>query len=247
MTEETSLLTAFCSSSLPEEGTAEGNSQQEMTTGMKATRTERNLWRHDEIFALLHTMQDTYALDRLNDKSMKSDIVFKDIEEAMFEKGFRKKSAIQIATKWKLLKSTYTTSRRDGIIPRMITPDIYSELHKMLKHCHNKRMRRKANTNLVYMDHHEESSNFLPLNSATSSRNSADQSNGDGSVHSMIISRIDGGICELGIRTEELTVGRGPLEPPDDLNVAHPIFGYRLGSVKAEPYEEIGKNLNKLH
>lgn len=212
---------------------------------MKPARTERNLWRQDEIFALLHTMQETYALERLNDKSLKSDTVFKDIEENMFEKGFRKKSAIQIATKWKLLKSTYTTSRRDGVVPRMITPDIYAELHKMLRHC-NSRRNRKTNNMVIktnYIDQQEDSSNFLPPNSATSSHHSADQSNGDGSVHSMIISRIEGGICELAVKGEELPAGRTPLDhhPTDDLNVAHPIFGYHLGSVKTEPYEEIGK------
>lgn len=245
MTEDSNIAPLRCSRMSTGRLEGGGVVMQSTVQGAKPPRTERNLWRHDEVFALLRTMQETYALERLNDKSMKSDIVFKDIENAMFQKGFLKKSAVQIATKWKLLKSTYTTSRRDGVVPRIITPDIYSELHNMLRNSHSRRKRKYKNENSHwrFSDNIDDSSNFLPTNSATSSHHSADQSNGDGSVHSMIIARIGGAFDEVDLKGDGLSTANDLLfvESSDDLNGAHPIFGDKLGSVKTEPYEGTGK------
>ncbi|KAM7362453.1 martik [Cochliomyia hominivorax] len=95
-------------------------------------RTERNLWRNDEVMEMLYTMQELKALERLNDKTVKSENVFKDVEVVMHRNGFVKKSHVQIWTKWKFLKSTYMTSRRNGVIPRMVPPQVYDTIHKMI-------------------------------------------------------------------------------------------------------------------
>ncbi|XP_061401858.1 protein split ends-like, partial [Musca vetustissima] len=95
-------------------------------------RTERNLWRNDEVMEMLVVMQQTKALEKLNDKTVKSENVFKDVAAIMHKNGFIKKSHVQIWTKWKFLKSTYMTSRRNGVIPRMIPHDIYETIHQMI-------------------------------------------------------------------------------------------------------------------
>lgn len=95
-------------------------------------RAERNLWRNDEVMEMLAVMQQTKALEKLNDKTVKSENVFKDVAAIMHKNGFIKKSHVQIWTKWKFLKSTYMTSRRNGVIPRMIPQEVYETIHLMI-------------------------------------------------------------------------------------------------------------------
>uniref|UniRef100_A0A1I8Q5S8 Myb/SANT-like DNA-binding domain-containing protein n=1 Tax=Stomoxys calcitrans TaxID=35570 RepID=A0A1I8Q5S8_STOCA len=111
-------------------------SKQEMLShsqnGSARERNERNLWRNDEVMEMLCIMQQTNALEKLNDKTVKSENIFKDIEVIMHKNGFVKKSHVQIWTKWKFLKSTYMTSRRNGVVPRMIPQEIFNVLHQMI-------------------------------------------------------------------------------------------------------------------
>ncbi|TMW49261.1 hypothetical protein DOY81_005679 [Sarcophaga bullata] len=137
-------------------------------------RTERNLWRNDEVMEMLYTMQQVKALEKLNDKTVKSENVFKDIEVIMHRNGFKKKSHVQIWTKWKFLKSTYMTSKRNGVIPRMIPPQIYETIHQMVN----------------------------GLNDSSNSANCS--IDGDGSsVSGMVISGVEGGVSNAAVTTEE--------------------------------------------
>lgn len=102
-------------------------------------RTERNLWRNEEVMEMLYIMQQVKALEKLNDKTVKSENVFKDVEEIMHKNGFVKKSHVQIWTKWKFLKSTYMTSRRNGVIPRIIAPQVFKMIHEMITN-HNQNL-----------------------------------------------------------------------------------------------------------
>lgn len=133
-------------------------------------RTERNLWRNDEVMEMLYTMQQVKALEKLNDKTVKSETVFKDVEVIMHRNGFKKKSHVQIWTKWKFLKSTYMTSRRNGVIPRMVPPQIYETIHQMVN----------------------------GLNDSSNSANCS--IDGDGSsVSGMVISGVEGGVSNAAV------------------------------------------------
>ncbi|XP_073842182.1 martik [Musca autumnalis] len=114
-------------------------------------RTERNLWRNDEVMEMLAVMQQTKALEKLNDKTVKSENVFKDVAAIMYKNGFVKKSHVQIWTKWKFLKSTYMTSRRNGIIPRMIPQEVYDTIHLMITN-HNQGMSECGTSTTASMD-----------------------------------------------------------------------------------------------
>ncbi|XP_037825763.1 eukaryotic translation initiation factor 5B [Lucilia sericata] len=160
-------------------------------------RTERNLWRNDEVMEMLYTMQQVKALEKLNDKTVKSENVFKDVEVIMHRNGFVKKSHVQIWTKWKFLKSTYMTSRRNRVIPRMVPPQIYETIHKMI----------------------------TGLNQSIN--DSCSSVDGDASsVSGMVISGVEGGVSDVGATNGE---------DEDSFGMAHPIFGFRLGTVKSEP------------
>uniref|UniRef100_A0A1A9X1R2 Myb/SANT-like DNA-binding domain-containing protein n=1 Tax=Glossina brevipalpis TaxID=37001 RepID=A0A1A9X1R2_9MUSC len=183
---------------------------------------ERNLWRSDEVMCMLKTMQKTKALELLNDKSVKSEKVFKDVEEIMFSNGYRKKSHLQIWTKWKFLKSTYMTSRRTGIMPRMVCSEIYSELHKMLNN--------RSGANGVLSD------------CGNSTTGSMDDDTSNVGSSSIVISGVEGGVSTIQGSDEADVIG----DRDDHLDIAHPIFGFRLGLVKPEPadtgYETVENN-----
>lgn len=153
------------------------NSNQKMSEDLQSQskeRTERNLWRNDEVMEMLYTMQQVKALEKLNDKTVKSENVFKDIEVIMHRNGFKKKSHVQIWTKWKFLKSTYMTSKRNGVIPRMIPPQIYETIHQMVN----------------------------GLNDSSNSANCS--IDGDGSsVSGMVISGVEGGVSNAAVTTGE--------------------------------------------
>ncbi|ALC47270.1 mrt [Drosophila busckii] len=105
-------------------------------------RPERNLWSRAEMLEMLDIMQQMNALDQLNDRNVKSEHVFRQIEEVMRRKGYVKKSSIQIWTKWKFLKSTYNTTTRHGNgIPKVVPEEVYRVLCRMLREHAN------ANTN----------------------------------------------------------------------------------------------------
>lgn len=96
-------------------------------------RPERNLWSRAEMLEMLSIMQNLNALEQLNDRNMKSEQVFRQIEEVMRSKGFVKKSSIQIWTKWKFLKSTYNTTTRHGTgVPKVVPEEVYRVLCRML-------------------------------------------------------------------------------------------------------------------
>ncbi|KAL9895291.1 martik isoform 1-T6 [Glossina fuscipes fuscipes] len=183
---------------------------------------ERNLWRSDEVMCMLKTMQKTKALELLNDKTVKSEKVFKDVEEIMFSSGYRKKSHLQIWTKWKFLKSTYMTSRRTGIMPRMVCSEIYSELHKMLNN--------------------RSGANGMLSDCGNSTTGSMDDDVSNVGSSSIIISGVEGGVSTIR-GSDEADVAD---ERDDRLDIAHPIFGFRLGLVKPEPadtgYETVENN-----
>jgi len=98
-----------------------------------SSRPERNLWSRAEMLEMLSIMQNLNALEQLNDRNMKSEHVFRQIEEVMRSKGYVKKSSIQIWTKWKFLKSTYNTTTRHGTgIPKVVPEEVYRVLCRML-------------------------------------------------------------------------------------------------------------------
>ncbi|EDW98516.1 histone-lysine N-methyltransferase SETD1B [Drosophila yakuba] len=97
------------------------------------SRPERNLWSRAEMLEMLSIMQNLNALEQLNDRNMKSEQVFRQIEEVMRSKGYVKKSSIQIWTKWKFLKSTYNTTTRHGTgVPKVVPEEVYRVLCRML-------------------------------------------------------------------------------------------------------------------
>ncbi|EDX15765.1 uncharacterized protein LOC6739678 [Drosophila simulans] len=96
-------------------------------------RPERNLWSRAEMLEMLSIMQNLNALEQLSDRNMKSEQVFRQIEEVMRSKGYVKKSSIQIWTKWKFLKSTYNTTTRQGTgVPKVVPEEVYRVLCRML-------------------------------------------------------------------------------------------------------------------
>ncbi|XP_043656660.1 PH and SEC7 domain-containing protein [Drosophila teissieri] len=98
-----------------------------------SSRPERNLWSRAEMLEMLSIMQNLNALEQLNDRNMKSEQVFRQIEEVMRSKGYVKKSSIQIWTKWKFLKSTYNTTTRHGTgVPKVVPEEVYRVLCRML-------------------------------------------------------------------------------------------------------------------
>ncbi|EDV94480.1 PAX-interacting protein 1 [Drosophila grimshawi] len=97
-------------------------------------RPERNLWSRLEMLEMLNIMQQMNALEQLNDRNVKSEQVFRQIEQVMRSKGHVKKSSIQIWTKWKFLKSTYNTTTRQGNgIPKVVPEEVYRVLCRMLR------------------------------------------------------------------------------------------------------------------
>uniref|UniRef100_A0A6P4FE05 Uncharacterized protein LOC108050295 n=1 Tax=Drosophila rhopaloa TaxID=1041015 RepID=A0A6P4FE05_DRORH len=99
-----------------------------------SSRPERNLWSRAEMLEMLSIMQNLNALEQLNDRNMKSEYVFRQIEDVMRSKGYVKKSSIQIWTKWKFLKSTYNTTTRHGTgVPKVVPEEVYRVLCRMLR------------------------------------------------------------------------------------------------------------------
>ncbi|XP_068156797.1 nuclear transcription factor Y subunit beta [Drosophila tropicalis] len=97
------------------------------------TRAERNLWSRAEMLEMLSIMQNINALEQLKDRNIKSEHVFRQIEQIMRSKNYVKKSSIQIWTKWKFLKSTYNTTTRHGTgIPKVVPEEVYRVLCRML-------------------------------------------------------------------------------------------------------------------
>ncbi|XP_037950191.1 1-phosphatidylinositol 3-phosphate 5-kinase-like [Teleopsis dalmanni] len=173
-------------------------------------KPERNLWRTDEILRMLIIMQNINAVELLNHKNLKSETVFRNIEQQMHECGYRKKSYSQIWTKWKFLKSTYTTSKRNNTIPKMIAMEIYEQLHQMLDNVCN------------------ESSN-------SNASNDGDSSNG---AH-LTVSGLESTCPEndTNCKKPKRKLEENCSEEENGLDMAHPIFGFRLGLVKSEPVD----------
>lgn len=95
-------------------------------------KPERNLWREQEMLTVLQIIREKKLLPLLNDKTIRSEAVFRKVEKEMFDRGYRKKNFQQIWTKWKFLKSTYMTSRRMHQIPKIIPLDVYESLDELL-------------------------------------------------------------------------------------------------------------------
>ncbi|XP_060647366.1 putative uncharacterized protein DDB_G0271606 [Drosophila nasuta] len=167
-------------------------------------RPERNLWSRAEMLEMLNIMQQTNALDQLNDRNVKSEYVFRQIEDMMRSKGYVKKSSIQIWTKWKFLKSTYNTTTRHGNgIPKVVPEEVYRVLCRMLsEHSHN-------------------------LSNSSSSMNGT-----NGGIGSECGNSMDSSNAELN---KAASASGGGGDANDELE--HPIFGFRLGLVKAEPLD----------
>ncbi|CAD6991534.1 uncharacterized protein LOC101461187 [Ceratitis capitata] len=184
---------------------------------------ERNLWRTNEIMEVLTIMQEIKALEMLSVKTVKSESVFRKVERIMHLRGFYKKSHVQIWTKWKFLKSTYTTSRRNGVIPKMIPQPIYEELHKMLQN---------TNTNCSGRSTSDCGNSATSLD-GDDSNGATTTDNGTGNESKLIISGVEGG---YGRASKSPLEGAAAGQESDEENgLAHPIFGFRLGLVKQEP------------
>lgn len=98
------------------------------------SRPERNLWSRAEMLEMLSIMTRINALEQLNDRNVKSEHVFRQVEDEMYSKGYMKKSSVQIWTKWKFLKSTYNTSMRQGNgTPKVVPEEVYRVLCQMLQ------------------------------------------------------------------------------------------------------------------
>lgn len=99
---------------------------------IRKIKPERNLWREDEILTMLKIFRDNDYVELLSDKQTKSENVFRGMEDQMAAYGYSKKNYQQIWTKWKFLKSTYMTSRRANVIPKVITTKTYLSLDNLL-------------------------------------------------------------------------------------------------------------------
>ncbi|KAH8407066.1 hypothetical protein KR222_005581, partial [Zaprionus bogoriensis] len=164
------------------------------------SRPERNLWSRAEMLEMLTIMERMNALEQLNDRNVKSEHVFRQIEEEMCQKGFMKKSSVQIWTKWKFLKSTYNTAMRQGNgIPKVVPEDVYRMLCQML----HKNVSCKAKAKGAGIK--------------TKPNGNSEQGVNGPSVKAL---------PKRAVCKEELGVG-----------MEHPIFGFRLGMVKAEPID----------
>lgn len=84
------------------------------------------------MLCMLDIFKDYKALELLNDKNTNGEEVFQDIEKEMSKMGYRKKNYNQICTKWKFLKSTYTTSRRSNHFPNYLTLDVYQAIDNIM-------------------------------------------------------------------------------------------------------------------
>lgn len=84
------------------------------------------------MLCMLDIFKDYKALDLLNDKNTKGEEIFQDIEKEMSKMGYRKKTYNQIWTKWKFLKSTYTTARRSNHFPNYLTLDVYQAIDNIM-------------------------------------------------------------------------------------------------------------------
>ncbi|XP_055909006.1 bromodomain-containing protein DDB_G0270170 [Eupeodes corollae] len=98
----------------------------------RSEKPERNLWREQEMLTVLQIIREKKLLPLLNDKTVRSEAVFRRVEKEMFDRGFRKKNFQQIWTKWKFLKSTYMTSRRVHQVPKIIPLEVYESLDELL-------------------------------------------------------------------------------------------------------------------
>lgn len=101
-------------------------------TRKRRVKPERNLWREDEMLCMLDIFKDYKALDLLSDKNNKCEEIFQDIEKEMSKMGYRKKNYQQICTKWRFLKSTYSTSRRSNHFPNFLTLDVYQAIDNIM-------------------------------------------------------------------------------------------------------------------
>lgn len=176
------------------------------------SKPERNLWREDEMLQMLTFMHSTNALELLNDKTVKSEKVFRNVEKLMYNCGYRKKSYMQIWTKWKFLKSTYMTSTRAGVIPKVVPYKIYQMLHKILS---NSGINGEATSSLD--DYNSDGGLVI------SNVESACLTNGSKEKES-----------QPNLNDASLDNDR---DADDESGLAHPIFGFRLGLVKEEPVD----------
>lgn len=180
----------------------------------RAPKPERNLWREDEILTLLKVFRDNNYVELLSDKNTKSESVFRGMEDQMSAYGYSKKNYQQIWTKWKFLKSTYMTSRRANIIPKVITTKTYLSLDNLLSSTFNIHYQHQDSDNSFY----ENGSRYDSETSMGSNNNSISMNNNH-SLPSVVV----------------------PV--PETRFMEHPIFGSRLEEdyVKSEPLDIDGE------
>lgn len=214
------------------------------------SKPERNLWREHEMLQLLAIMSDTNAVELLNDKTVRSETVFRNIEKLMHNHGYRKKTYMQIWTKWKFLKSTYTTSRRARTIPKVVTQDVYDALHELLDATTSLTGNAESSTSPSSQD-----GSFVGNSNLSTVSDTASLMNGHLHSTAGIInfepkttntvtfprSEVDkqtliGGI--QGSLNNKVQVALVPENDSNSFGMQHPIFGFRLGVVKQEPMDQ---------
>lgn len=180
-------------------------------------RPERNLWTRAEMLVMLSIMTRINALEQLNDRNVKSEHVFRQVEEEMYSKGYTKKSSVQIWTKWKFLKSTYNTSMRQGNgTPKVVPQEVYRVLCQMLQE------------NTVTKGGKGGGGGGANSIKAAKSIASSKESNVM-SMQTVPKTEVpDNGDCQV------------------ELGVEHPIFGFRLGLVKSEPLGKIQLEIHSI-
>lgn len=182
--------------------------------GRRQPKPERNLWREDEILTMLKIFRDNNYVELLSDKQTKSENVFRGMEDLMAGYGYSKKNYQQIWTKWKFLKSTYMTSRRANVIPKVITTKTYLSLDNLLSATFNEHYQQHPDSDSFY----ENISRYDSETSRGSNNNSSSVNNNHN--HSL---PADGRESQFGME--------------------HPIFGSRLEDdyVKSEPLDIDGE------
>lgn len=170
------------------------------------SRPERNLWTRAEMLVMLSIMTRINALEQLNDRNVKSEHVFRQVEEEMYSKGYTKKSSVQIWTKWKFLKSTYNTSMRQGNgTPKVVPEEVYRVLCQMLQE-----------------------------NTVTKGGKGVGNGGASGiKAAKSIASSKESNVLSMQPVTKTEVPDNGDCQ--EELGVEHPIFGFRLGLVKSEP------------
>lgn len=105
----------------------------QMTIKQNMDFVRRNLWTRKETNALLKIFKDKNVVNLLLRKANSPVKIFTMVEKEMVNRGYAKKSTLQIMRKWKKLKSTYSVKYRPklGLTNEAKIP-YFKEIHGLM-------------------------------------------------------------------------------------------------------------------